>query len=367
MLVSIIIINRNGKKFLNGCIESVKRQSWNTGEITLIDNASTDDSLSFVQNNHKDITIIANNTNDGYSKAANAGIGESKGEFILILNPDIILDPNFIEHCLISIQKDKKIGSVSGKLLRFKSPLFPPFNKGGGARGTHPVDGSQWMGRGIIDSAGLILCQDIRRPLDRGQNQKDNGQYNNEEYIFGVNGAAPFYRRVMLEDVKIGGEYFDEDFFAYYEDVDLAWRAQLLGWKCLYTPSAVAYHYRSYLESEKGYTNDKHGKSMGKIHAVKNRYLLYLKNEFMLSFLKHSFRNIAVEVVRLIRYLFRERDALPGVKAVFPYLLPIFKKRFFIMKNIRVLRTYIEGWYTMCSKEIVLIDPMRGKPRTLLK
>ncbi len=86
-LVSIIIINRNGERFLNGCIESVKKQSYNKIEIILIDNASVDESLPFVQNNHKDITIIADSNNEGYSKAANIGILKSKGEYILILNP----------------------------------------------------------------------------------------------------------------------------------------------------------------------------------------------------------------------------------------------------------------------------------------
>lgn len=325
-LVSILIINRNGERFLMDCFESIQKQFYNKIEVFLIDNASTDSSLSFAQNNHKDVIVIANSNNEGYSKAANLGILKSKGEFILILNPDIVLTPNFIENCLLAIRKDEKIGSVSGKLLRFKTDDNHDF----------------------IDSTGLILCQDIRRPLDRGQNQKDNGQYNKEEYIFGVNGAAPFYRRAMLEDVKIGSEYFDEDFFTYYEDVDIAWRAQLLGWKCYYTPSAVAYHYRSYLKSEDG--------NIGKMHAVKNRYLLYLKNEMAVSFLKDLFRNMSIEIFRLFRYIFMERDALFGVKLVISHILPTLKKRTLIMKKVRVERVYIESWYTNCSQEIVKLE-----------
>jgi len=325
-LVSVIIINRNGERFLNDCIESVKKQSYKKIEIIFIDNASTDKSLPFVRHNYKDLTIIANSNNEGYSKAANTGIVKSKGEFILILNPDVVLEPNYIESCLISIKKDSKIGSVSGKLLRFRTDDNHDF----------------------IDSTGLILCQDIRRPLDRGQNQRDNGQYNREEYIFGVNGAAPFYRRAMLEDVKIWDEYFDEIFFAYYEDVDLAWRAQLLGWKCYYTPSAVAYHYRSYLKSEDG--------SIGKMHAVKNRYLLYLKNEMSGSFLKDLCRNMSIEIFRLFSYIFKERDALFGVKLVISHILHTLKKRALIMKRVRVERVYIESWYACCSKEIVKLE-----------
>lgn len=333
-LISVIIINRNGERFLRGCIESLKKQSYEKIEIFLIDNASTDGSLSLVQSSHEDIIIITNSDNEGYSKAANTGIVKSKGEFILILNPDIVLTPKFIENCLLAIKKDKNNGSVSGKLLRMKSPFSPPFNK-------------EMVG-GIIDSTGLILCQDIRRPLDRGQNQRDNGQYDKEEYIFGVNGAAPFYRRAMLEDVKIGNEYFDEDFFAYYEDVDIAWRAQLLGWKCYYAPSAVAYHYRSYLKSEDG--------NIGKVNAVKNRYLLYLKNEMSVSFLKDVFRNMSIEIFRLFRYIFKERDALLGVKLVVSYILPSLKKRSYIMKKVRTSRPYIESWYVSCSGEIISLN-----------
>jgi GT2 family glycosyltransferase len=335
-LISVVIINRNGERFLAACIESVKKQSYRKIEIILIDNASTDESILFIQNNYKDVTIIANSNNEGYSKAANIGILKSKGEYILMLNPDIVLDENFIENCLIAIKKDERIGSVSGKLLRFKN------NK---------------MNSGeVIDSTGLILCQDIRRPLDRGQNQRDNGQYNKEEYIFGVNGAAPFYRRAMLEDVKIWDEYFDEDFFAYYEDVDIAWRAQLLGWKSFYAPSAVAYHYRSYLKLVVSEANLSEVGNIGKIHAIKNRYLLYLKNELPVSFLKGLLRNLSIETVRLFRYIFKERDALLGVKLVVSYILPALKKRAFIMKRIKVDRAYIENWYTRCSQEIVILE-----------
>jgi len=124
-----------------------------------------------------------------------------------------------------------------------------------------------------IDSTGLFIdCK--RRQYLRAHNEVDTGQYATQEEVFGVDGSAPLYRREMLEDISFEGEYFDETFFAHKEDVDLSWRARLLGWHCVYTPDAVAYHQRSF----------RPGKRTGialetRLDAVKNRYLLLIKNE----------------------------------------------------------------------------------------
>jgi GT2 family glycosyltransferase len=116
------------------------------------------------------------------------------------------------------------IGTVCGKLLRWKPGQEPERTQ-------------------VIDSTGIYFLRNLRH-LDRGEGEINSGQYDRPEYVMGATGAAALYRRKMVEDVSVEGEYFDEDFFAYREDADVAWRVQLLGWSCLYTPAAVAWDVR---------------------------------------------------------------------------------------------------------------------------
>ena len=139
---------------------------------------------------------------------------------------------------------NKNLGSVTGKLLRDKES-------------------------GEIDSTGIIFKKYSFIPIDRGEGEKDLGQYSKEEYIFGPSCACALYRRKALDDIAINDQYFDEDFFIYFEDVDIAWRTKQKGWKSKYIDFCVGYH------SRKGDGS----KSMRiKIHAFKNAYLAVIKN-----------------------------------------------------------------------------------------
>ena len=111
------------------------------------------------------------------------------------------------------------------------------------------------------------------RHLDRGSQQPDGGEYSNFEYVFGATAAAALYRREMIEDVALNGEFFDNDFFVYREDADVAWRHQLLGWRCLYTPFARAYHVRNVLPGNRRALPPEIN-----MHSVKNRFLMRIKN-----------------------------------------------------------------------------------------
>src|SRR5439155_16165933 len=136
-------------------------------------------------------------------------------EYVLVLNPDTVLRPNFIEELIHALDARPDAASASGKLLRMDSTT--------------------------IDSTGIVMLRS-QRHLDRGADEPDIGQFDKPEDIFGASGAAAMYRRPALEDARIDDEYFDEDFFAYREDADLAWRLRLLGWNSIYVPSAVALH-----------------------------------------------------------------------------------------------------------------------------
>lgn len=263
-LISLIIINYNNKDYLERCMNSILKQTYKNIEIIFIDNKSKDGSFDFFNSryNMDNIKAINNEINNGYAGAANQGIRMATGTYIMILNPDIIMTENFIEELYKFAETDSTIGAVSGKLLKY--------------------DFQKDMKLNYIDSAGIEMFRS-RRCIDRGQNEEDKGQYDNVEQVFGVCGAAPFYRKSALEDIKVFDEYFDEDFFAYKEDVDLSWRMNLLGYKNMYYPKAIAYHGRGLGRSKGGKLSFiKHRKTQSEFLrgiSYRNQILMLKKNE----------------------------------------------------------------------------------------
>lgn len=217
-MISVIIVNYNKKDLLKKCLDSVRGQDFQDIEIIVVDNASTDGSVELVNVYYPEARLIRNRENLLFCKAQNQGIEASKGAFVLCLNNDAVLCKDYLSEALYSIGLDERIGMVSGKILR--------------------------MDKKTIDSAGLFLGRN-RKPVERGYNKSDKGQYDKAGYIFGVSGAACFLRKAMLDDIKDGNGYFDERFGMYYEDLDICWRARKKAWKAYYNPKAIAYHVRS--------------------------------------------------------------------------------------------------------------------------
>src|SRR3989338_5617031 len=221
--LSVIIVNYKSEKFLKPCLASLFNQRTQfTYQCTIINN----DSSEIQKINH--LNILHRN-NVGFAAGNNIGIRLTKCVFILCINPDIILTSTFLEIMMKKMKENKNTGAICGKLLRYDSVHNSKTN--------------------IIDSTGLIIKRN-RRVFDRGQNEKDIGQYDTPEEVFGVSAATALYRKEALEDTKVvippsrnatedsrlfnavgGSEYFDEDFFVYKEDVDLSWRLRLAGWK----------------------------------------------------------------------------------------------------------------------------------------
>ena len=247
----------------------------------------------------------------GFAAAHNQGIRLAVGEYYLALNPDVEMTPTFIEELLKAMALDPQVGSVSGKLLRFAR-----------VNGTH-----------LIDSTGIYMTPSLRH-LDRGSGQPDHGQYNRLQYVFGASGAAALYRRRMLEDVSLDGEYFDEDFFAYREDADLAWRAQLMGWKALYTPHAVATHERKVLPERRRSLPEAIN-----MHSVKNRFLLRIKNQTLLEFIALLLPSLWRDLQVVGYVVLFERSSLPGLVFVARHHGRVRSKRKRVMSQRRA-----KGW-----------------------
>ena len=217
-LVSVVILNWNGQAYIKGCLDSVLRQDYGNVEVIVVDNASEDESPDIVHKNYRDVVLIQNRSNLGFSVGNNIGIQRARGDFLLVLNNDTELDRGCITAMKRSIDRDSRYGTSASKIYLKDSP-------------------------GTIDAAGIVVFPD---GLSIGRGRFEPGSlYEKEEEVFFSSGCCALYRREMLEDIRIFGEYYDEDFFAYAEDTDLGWRARLRGWKCVYAPTAVVYHARS--------------------------------------------------------------------------------------------------------------------------
>jgi len=250
-----VTISWNSADVLADCLDSLMAEGDAVAGVTVVDNASTDGSAGLVRERYPTVRLIENKDNLGFAAAANQGIRASEGDYVLLVNPDISFKPGFVNALVAAVERDKKNGAAAPKLMR-------------------PAGST-------IDSAGLVMRKD-RKSVDRGRDKPDTGAYDTPCRVFGACGAAAMYRREMLEDAKTGDEYFDESFFAYKEDVDLAWRANLLGWKAVYEPMAVATHRRGWQESGR--------KAIPRFirrHSHKNRYLTIIKNDDPVNFMLH--------------------------------------------------------------------------------
>lgn len=314
-LVSVVLLNFNGDAFLNNCLDSLGTQDYPNVEVIVVDNASTDGSPARLAAEYGDrIRLIENKDNVGYSRGINQGFRASSGTYLMALNFDIIMEPDFISRMVEALESNPKHGSATGKLLRFTN------------------DGKT----NIIDSTGHVIYKN-RYVMNRGEDQVDSGQYDREDLVFGTTGAVPLYRRAMLDDIAWEGEYFDESFFIMLEDVDLDWRAQLRGWSCVYAPRAVAYHFRTATGA---------GKSrLVQRHYYKNRYLTIWKNDFWMSRLKHTPQILLMDIYLNLDILFTSPAALILAWGDLIRLTPLtLKKRRAIVRGRRIGRREFEKW-----------------------
>jgi GT2 family glycosyltransferase len=319
--VSVTIVTYNSGRFIKRCLESVLEQKYDRKEIVVIDNASTDGTVDILEQFEDSCRIVYNSENAGFAAAQNQAISIAKGSWILTLNPDVLLRPNFIEALVEAGRIETGVGSVCGKLLTIKATMELPDQP-------------------LVDSTGIYFTP-MMRHLDRGSQQIDNGHYRANEYVFGATAAAALYRREMIDDVSVDGEFFDPDFFVYREDADVAWRAQLLGWRCIYTPHALGYHVRNVLPG-----NRRALPSVINMHSVKNRFLMRMKNMTPDLYRRNWLSITARDLVVVGCCLVREYSSLKAFWYVARNWRRVLEKRSQIMKRRRVTDEYLAGWFS---------------------
>jgi GT2 family glycosyltransferase len=211
--VTVVVPNWNGKKFLKPCLNSLREQSFADFEVLVVDNGSTDGSTTLITRDFPEVRLLALGENRGFSAAVNAGIGASRSRYVALLNNDTEAHRHWLRTLVEAAEgASPEVGLFASKMLDFHD-------------------------RRLLDGAGDALRRS-GLPYRLGHGELDRGQYDAEAPVFGACAAAALYRREVFEEIGL----FDEDFFAYCEDGDLSFRAQLAGYRCLYVPGAIVYH-----------------------------------------------------------------------------------------------------------------------------
>ncbi|OME08936.1 MULTISPECIES: glycosyltransferase family 2 protein [Paenibacillus] len=329
--VSVHIVTYNSADDIIDCLEAVMAQDYPIEKIVVVDNASSDDCAekvniffnavdkgAFSSNSLEELDLfnlqankeaptslllIQNQKNTGFAPAHNQAIAATETDYVLVLNPDLTLAPDYISRLIAQMEANPQIGSATGKLL---------------LKADH----------GLVDSTGLRMNK-ARRAFDRGAGEPAE-LWTQSGTVFGVSGAAAMYPRRMIEDVSVDGEFFDADFFAYKEDVDVAWRAQLFGWQGYYDAEAIGYHERGWK------TSGRSTKPMfiRRISYI-NRYKMIYKNESARTMLMTILISLPYEIAAHGYMLLREPKLIVAWKSFFTQLPALKKKRKYIQTIVK--------------------------------
>jgi GT2 family glycosyltransferase len=274
--VSVLIPTHRDAYLLRKSLPTLLRNPPDEVEVLVLNNDPAQDVRSSIGSSADDarVTIVEMGFEAGFSRAINRGIRESNGELVMFCNADLFPSSTYLAEMLRFFDAHPRAGAVTGKLLRYD------------LANDRPTD--------VIDTAGLLLTRQ-RRMMPRGEGERDTGQFDKACQLFAIDGAAIVLRRSTLEAITVDGEYLDENFETHKEDHDVSWRVRLAGWECWYVPSSVAYHGRTtrslgstgYLTAIRSFHQNEQEKSERvQIHAMKNQWLMLLKNEDGYNFVR---------------------------------------------------------------------------------
>jgi len=331
MKIALIVLNFNKKDLLKNCLESLENLAYHDYSVIVVDNGSTDGSIELVKNQFKRITLLEVGWNSGFCKGNNIGItyAINQGfEAIAVLNNDIEVVPNFLTSIVDAVDIKNKFGMISTKVVLFKNPQ-------------------------IIDALGFMITPDgLGKNLGAGEAAETAMT---EREVFCPTGAATFYCKELLEDIKQENEYYDEDFEYCYEELDLGWRARLRGWKCRYAPNAIAYHHKS--ATAGGYSKSWAYYSNRNIffNIIKNYpSLFYLSKALFLSFARYIILLWGLIVHRGVGFVISEN--IGAVKTAKIFIRSIINsmrkwkkmviKRKYIQRRKKINEDEIKRWFS---------------------
>ena len=317
----VAIVTYNSERYIRRCLEGVFEQEGLAIEVVVVDNASSDGTRAILRRLKGRIRTIYNDRNVGFAEAQNQAIRSSTADWVFTLNPDVLLLPHFLRTLLDTGNADPSAGSVCGKLLS----IGPGFR---------PLDEQR------LDSTGIFFTPAMRH-FDRGWHEPDSADFDSMEYVFGASAAAALYRRAMIDDVAVDGSFFDPAFFAYREDADVAWRAILQGWRCIYNPAAVSYHVRSVVPG------NRHSIPAAiNMHSLKNRFLMRIKNVTAGVYRRYWLPMTLRDLVVVGGALVAEPRSWPAFWRLAKCLPPALRARRVIMSRRKVDDATMAAWFS---------------------
>lgn len=330
--VSVHIVTWNSRRYIENAMRSLMEQTFKEFSVLIVDNGSTDNTVSWLKEYYPQIKIVQNTRNLGFAKGHNQAISFTKSDYVLVMNIDTILKEDYLERLVAYLDKHPRIGSLTGKVYRLigdpGSLTTESFTK-------------------IFDNTGLQAYKS-RRFTERGAGEFDNGQYDTIEEIFGVSGALGFYRRRALDEIMVNREFFDDDFFFYKEDVDLAWRLRLMNWSSVYLPNVIGYHHRQVKgddqQSDIAILKNRLKKpSYSQKVSYWNHLWILVKNEQ--NFWRDSIFILWYELKKLVYILLFEQKTLLGLVEFFKLLPKMRAKRKVIQSRAKVSAREMRRWF----------------------
>jgi GT2 family glycosyltransferase len=312
-LISVIILNHNGREFLKPCLDSVLVCTYQNFEIVIVDNASFDDSVSFVKSNYsigERLTIITEKENRGVPGGRNIGFKHSRGDYIVFLDNDAVVDKNWIEGFLEVFFQDEKIAVAQAKLLSM-------------------------LEKDRFDHAGDFLTP-FGFLVERSNGAKDIGQFDKVEDIFNAKGAATMIRSRVFRQLGM----YDDSYFMYLEETDFCWRAWLSGYRVVFAPKSIVWHaYSTPLKDEKKYYSN----YVIRYYGCRNYLITALKNAGSLRLVKMLFFQLPSFLILALLFCLRGKfsDGFFILKALFSVgrdYKDIMAKRSLVQKNIRKIK-----------------------------
>lgn len=286
MSVRIHLVTWNGQKYIPSLFESLRSQTMQDYTLCILDNGSTDGTLRTIEQELENFTapydLLKRSENTGFAPAHNWLMRQAQTPYVLLLNQDIFLMPEYLERLKAHLDAHPRVGACTGRLMRWEFPRINDATRGFTQQ---------------VDSLGLQVMRS-RRVVDAHTGKRWDevaGLLRHDPTggvpVFGVSGTVPLYRSSAIQSVLLDGQMFDEEYFSYKEDVDLAWRLRIAGWEAYVVPTAVAYHDRSAagpreLSDAAASENRKNKSALANYHSYKNHLFTLIKNEFCANYLR---------------------------------------------------------------------------------
>ena len=340
-VVSINIVVRNGEKYIRHCLDAILAQTYphEHVEINILDNKSSDRTKETIKDSAQEFRnagfskfhLAESDENMGMWPGQDELLKHSSGKYILVMAVDVMLDKDFISKAVERMESDGNIGALEAKLYRYE------------------LSNGTIMPSNIIDTCGFKIFKS-RRIINIGHGEEDHGQFNKYSEIFAAEGAAPFFRKEALDDSRVKGSLVDKEYFWYGDDLDLAWRMRLFGWKEVFDPEVIAWHDRQTTKTLKKSPAD--FIRLRRAIPIKKRGLDWrntrwtiIKNDYIINILK-DLPAILSREIQLAGYILLFEPAVLLEIPKFIVLLPkMFMRRREIMKRATAKPAEMRKWF----------------------